>query len=128
MKSFYFALIASILLIAEFVHTSSAAPTSAPVISCQHKWCSAIYKYQKHKGACHIFGCKSKRYKDTKYRWCAEIYNAVPRDTFRSTIWDKTRLKAIGGLSNKRCANRKDIGDGSCKWDSSAHFHGLFKC
>ena len=96
--------------------------------SCLADYCSAEYAYEEHSGSCNFWrGCDN--YKDTGYRWCADIWGSSPKDQFRSTKWDKTRLKKISGDSNTRCKNRADIGDnGECSYDSLAWAHNLYKC
>ena len=103
--------------------------------SCVGKWCSNLYSYQKHKGSCGVFsGCKSKRYKDNDpvYYWCVEVWGSNPWPFYRSTKWDKTRLKRLDGTkTNQRCKNRNDIPEKSgtpCKHKPFAGVGGAFKC
>ena len=76
---------------------------------------SCKYKYQKKKDW--IFGFS---WKDTDYRWCvdSEQSSCFPTSIGDNEFWDDDRIKYMGDCSYTPCAQRKDIGSGTCSYDS----------
>eukprot|EP00567_Pseudictyota_dubia_P002126 CAMPEP_0197468176 /NCGR_PEP_ID=MMETSP1175-20131217/65947_1 /TAXON_ID=1003142 /ORGANISM="Triceratium dubium, Strain CCMP147" /LENGTH=164 /DNA_ID=CAMNT_0043004271 /DNA_START=618 /DNA_END=1109 /DNA_ORIENTATION=- len=77
------------------------------------------YKYQKKKWS---WSKMKNVWKNTDYRWCVERRDGnicMPETIGMLEVWDDDRIKHIGNGKPIACKNRNDIGDGSCKKDST---------
>merc|ERR1719203_2560415 len=89
------------------------------------KW-SAKYKFEKV--AFGMFGIKI--WKKTSYRWCVEnTIKSFPRTIGKLEFWDNDRIKRDGSYKKVNCADRTDIGTGTCKYEKGYLFiYDLYMC
>ena len=78
------------------------------------------YKYQEMRGQ---WLPPFYKYKDTDYRWCVQDdqNSCFPKTIGQSEFWDNDRIKIQDGTVGVgvSCAQRTDIGSGTCEYDST---------